>query len=197
MWVFVYVNRHKYTKNLLKQQSRISFCRLIQHVREFRSCITLTSTLHSNALYLQSRARKALQPRANYARLHADETRSCQALHARYKSPLRGLCLSDWTGKERSWRKLSYLSSSDPARSDALLCLPAGLIYTLRRSQFSSSLSLHNGALQIRGALSNWIAGAGRGIGPRYLTFRAHKLPANWSSVRFRYYGSVKLLSNV
>ncbi|KAK2871273.1 hypothetical protein Q8A67_023800 [Cirrhinus molitorella] len=39
-----------------------------------------------------------LQPRANYARLHADETCSCQALHACYKSPFRGLCLSDWTG---------------------------------------------------------------------------------------------------
>lgn len=82
-----------------------------------------------------------LQPRANYARLHADETCSCQALHACYKSPFRRLCLSDWTGYGGSRRKLSYLSASDPARSTPFLCLPAGLICTLRRSQFSTSLS--------------------------------------------------------
>lgn len=147
-----------YTYNInidLFKRATLIFCKLIQHVHKFRGCYTLTSTLHIIAHYFQTRARKALQPRANYARLHADETRSCQALHARYKSPHRGLCLSDWTGKERSWRKLSYLSSSDPAGSGALFFLPAGLIYTLRRSQFSSSLSLHNGALQIGGALSN------------------------------------------
>lgn len=82
-----------------------------------------------------------LQPCANYARLHADETCSCQALHTCYKSPFRGLCLSDWMGYGGSRRKHSYLSASDPARSAPFLCLPAGLIYTLRRSQFSTSLS--------------------------------------------------------
>lgn len=100
-----------------------------------------TSSLKTGVARQSSIPPLKLQPCANYARLHADETCSCQALRACYKSPFRGLCLSDWTGYGGRRQKLSYLSASDPARSAPFLCLPAGLIYTLRRSQFSTSLS--------------------------------------------------------